>query len=68
MGEGRDVSECDVYRRGRTTILFENDCPSLMLEQTVAVRACTIDDLAVSKDSGVSCIKGTANGNAAGTN
>ena len=49
-------------------MLFENDCPSLMLERTVAVRVCTIDDLGVLNDSGVSGIKGTANGNAAGTN
>lgn len=49
-------------------MLFENDCPLLMLELTVAVRVCTIDDLGVSSDSGVSAIKGIANGNAEGTN
>lgn len=68
IGEGRNVSACVVYRRGRTTMLFENDCPSLMHEQTVAVRVCVIDDLGVSNDSGVSDIRGIANGNAAGTN
>jgi hypothetical protein len=39
-----------------------------MLEQTVAVRVCAIDDFGVSSDSGVSGISGIANGNADGTN
>jgi len=40
----------------------------LMLEKTVAVRVCTIDDLGVCSDSGASGISGIANGNEDGTN
>ena len=39
-----------------------------MLKQTAAMRLCTIDDFGVSSDSGVSGIKGIANGNTDGTN
>ena len=49
-------------------MLSEKDCPSLTLEQTIAVRVCTIEDLGVSSDSGVSDMSGIANGNADGTN
>ena len=33
-------------------MLFENDCPSLMLKQTVAVRLCMVNNFRVSSDCG----------------